>query len=202
MKYIDILYGIATLSKIKVIDAYNTLPVTEGILRGKLKEKKNVVLCKRDYIDTDPVDGGWVKDPIVGMSTWTACYDFASLYPTTMRQFNISADSYKGYVDRDIVHSRKNQHMEQFKQYSDMEDAENEISTFRNHPNEISKEDLVLLNGSVFKNEMGVVSEVMGDIYGDRKSYKKKMFQSHNEMSDIQKKLDKLEEELLGGVLI
>jgi len=37
MRYIDILYGIATLSKIKTIDAYNTLPVTEGILRSNKK---------------------------------------------------------------------------------------------------------------------------------------------------------------------
>jgi len=33
MRYVDILYGISTLSGIKVVDAYNTLPVTEGILR-------------------------------------------------------------------------------------------------------------------------------------------------------------------------
>jgi len=202
MKYIDILYGIATLSKIKIIDAYNTLPVTEGILRDKLKEQKNVVLCKRDYIDTDSVDGGWVKDPVIGMATWTACYDFASLYPTTMRQFNISADSYKGYVNRDIVHSRKNQHLKQFDKYVDIEDIEKEVSIFRNHPNDISKEDLVLLNGSVFKNEMGVVNEVMGNIYSDRKSYKKKMFQSHNDMDEIQSKIDKLEEELVSGIKI
>jgi len=131
------------------------------------------------------------------MSRWTACYDFASLYPTTMRQFNISADSYKGYVDRDTIHARKNQHLRQFEQYSDMDEIDKELSIFHNHPNEILKEDLVLLNGSVFKNEMGVVSEVMKDIYSDRKSYKKKMFKAHNEMDEIKKKMELLETELL-----
>ena len=84
MKYIDILYGISTLSKIKVLDAFSTLPVTEGIIREKLKDIKNIVLCKLDdqdgYIDpsipqsTSPsVKGGWVKIPFRGMKTWVCC---------------------------------------------------------------------------------------------------------------------------------
>jgi len=54
------------------------------------------------------------------MAMWTCCYDFASLYPTTMRQFNISADSYKGFVNRDIITARKNQSMLHFDKYKDL----------------------------------------------------------------------------------
>jgi len=197
MRYVDILYGIATLSKIKVIDAYNTLPVTEGILRYKLKKEKNIVLCKIDNMQNEGIDGGWVKEPVKGMATWTCCYDFASLYPTTMRQFNISADSYKGYVDREIVRSRKNNLLKHFEQFEDLEESKEEYSVFNSHKIKIEKEDLVLLNGAVFKNEMGVVNNVMGNIYADRKSYKKKMFISHNDMEEHKKELEKIEKELL-----
>lgn len=38
--------------------------------------------------------GAYVKDPITGKHYWVACFDFASLYPTTMRQFNISPESF------------------------------------------------------------------------------------------------------------
>lgn len=198
MRYIDILYGIATLSKIKIVDAYNTLPVTEGILRKKLKEQKNIVLCKRDVVESEGVDGGWVKDPKIGMAQWTCCYDFASLYPTTMRQFNISADSYKGFTDRKTIRARKNQLTNQFEKYKDLERDEKEYSIFNNHKMEIDTDDIVLLNGAVFKNEMGVVNQVMGEIYGDRKSYKKKMFIAHNEMEEYKKELELLEKGLLG----
>lgn len=199
MNYINVLYGIATLSKIKVVDAYNTLPVTEGILRKKLKEQKNIVLCKRDITEGEGIDGGWVKNPVVGMAQWTCCYDFASLYPTTMRQFNISADSYKGYTDREIVRSRKNQLTRHFvENYSDMEEIENEYSIFNNHKIKMDKEDIALLNGAVFKNEMGVVNQVMGDIYADRKSYKKKMFRAHNDMEEYKKEMENIEKELSG----
>jgi DNA polymerase elongation subunit (family B) len=196
MRYIDILYGIGVLSKIKTVDAYNTLPVTEGILRKKLKNKKNIVLCKEDAIETDGVEGGWVKYPRRGMAQWTCCYDFASLYPTTMRQFNISADSYKGFTDVKTVRSRKSNIMSVYDKYKDLEEVNDEYSVFNEHRIEVDKNDIVLLNGAVFKNETGVVSEVMGDIYADRKSYKKKMFLAHNDMEECKKEMDEIEKEL------
>lgn len=199
MRYIDVLYGISTLSKIRVIDAYNTLPVTEGILRKKLKYKRNVVLCKDNITETENIEGGWVKVPRVGIAQWTCCYDFASLYPTTMRQFNISADSYKGYTDRDTIRARKCNGLEYAKKYDDMvRKVGKEYSVFNNHRIKIDEDDIVLLNGAVFKNEMGVVNEVMGDIYADRKMYKKRMFKAHNEMEEYKKELIDIEKEIVG----
>jgi DNA polymerase elongation subunit (family B) len=40
--------------------------------------------------------GGYVKDPILGMHEWAACYDFASLYPNVLTQWGISPEVYKG----------------------------------------------------------------------------------------------------------
>jgi predicted transcriptional regulator len=113
-----------------------------------------------------------------------------------MRQFNISADSYKGFVGRDVVHARKNQLLKHFEKYKDLDDIEEEYSVFNGHKIKIDKKDLVLLNGTVFKNEMGVVNEVMGNIYKDRRMYKKKMFKAHNDMEELKKDLSKIEEEL------
>jgi len=196
MRYIDVLYGIATLSGIKLLDAYNTLPVTEGILRKKLKTQKNVVLCKGDDVETEGVEGAWVMVPKRGMAQWTCCYDFASLYPTTMIQFNISADSYKGFTDREIIRSRKANRLKYSDKYNSLEKVDKETSVFNNHRIEIEKDDIVLLNGSVFKKEVGVVSEVMSEIYSGRKSYKKKMFLAHSEMEEYKQEMDKIEKEL------
>jgi DNA polymerase elongation subunit (family B) len=180
-KWIDILYGISTLSRIKVLDAYKTLPVTEGILRNKLKEK-NVILCKIDQniietaeeIASKTVKGGWVKDPVKGMALWTACYDFASLYPTTMRMFNISADSYKGVLS-----------------------PTKDYAIFNNHRVELEESDIILLNNTVFKNETGIVNQVMTDIYGDRKKFKGYMMKNHDIQEELKKELRALEENLI-----
>lgn len=183
-KWIDILYGISTLSRIKVLDAYKTLPVTEGILRNKLKEK-NVILCKLENTFPDSstdtaeqsVKGGWVKDPVKGMALWTACYDFASLYPTTMRMFNISADSYKGVLA-----------------------PTKDYTVFNGHKIELDKTDIILLNNTVFKNETGIVNQVMTDIYGDRKKFKGFMMKDHDVQEELKKEIKLLEEDLILGL--
>lgn len=181
-KWVDILYGIATLSRIKILDAYSTLPVTEGILRRKLKEEKNVILCKLEKSLPDTVieslekavKGGWVKDPVKGMAMWVACYDFASLYPTCMRMFNISADSYKGVLS-----------------------PSKEFAVFNGHRVELEPTDIKLLNDTVFKNETGIVNQVMTDIYADRRKYKGFMNKDHDKLEDYKKILKAAEEDLI-----
>lgn len=187
MKYVDIMYGIATLSKIKATDAYNTLPITEGILRKKLRDDKNIVLVKDESKDNSnmSVKGGWVKDPVVGMNTWCSCYDFASLYPTTMRQFNISADSYKGQVVKE--RGEKIEHI--IKRIRDGQPSE---ASFGGRTVDLEKDDIVTLNGSVFKNEKGVVTNVMEEIYTERKKFKKMMMDSNEELNELERELETL----------
>ncbi len=198
MRYVDILYGISVLSKIRVLDAFNTLPVTEGILRSKMRDEKNVVFVKddskRDSSSSDNdmiVKGGWVKDPIVGLNTWTCCFDFASLYPTTMRQFNISADSYKGQIIRDRGKSV-------YEMIAKLRNGEDVYSSFNGNKIKLDQNDIITLNGAVFKNEDGVVKEVMGDIYKERKKYKNMMMVANEELKELQNELEKLEKELNG----
>lgn len=180
MKYVDILYGMSVLGKIKIKDALSTLALTEGILRNKLRDQKNVVLVRDEKLDEDDGDtpttkaikGGWVKEPVRGMASWTCCYDFASLYPTTMRQFNISADSYKGQIVKG-----------------------KDFSIFNGHQIMVDKQnDVITLNGSVFKKEQGVVNQVMGEIYADRKKWKNVMNEKHVELEHLKEELKKLEE--------
>jgi DNA polymerase elongation subunit (family B) len=177
MKYIDILYGMAVLGKIRIKDAISTLALTEGILREKLRDQKNIVLVRDEHVDeygdtvSESIKGGWVKEPVRGMATWTVCFDFSSLYPTTMRQFNISADSYKGQQVKG-------------KNYS----------IFNGHQLMIEPTDIVTLNGSVFKNELGVVTSVMGEVYADRKKWKKVMMEKHEEFEKLKAELKALED--------
>jgi len=197
MRYVDILYGISVLSKIKVLDAFNTLPVTEGILRSKMRDEKNVVFVKddtkkesSDSVSTEMnVKGGWVKDPVVGMNTWTCCFDFASLYPTTMRQFNISSDSYKGLLI-------KEKGKDVYDMIKKVRSGEDTYSSFNSHKIKLEKDDIITLNGAVFKNEDGVVKNVMAEIYEERKKYKKVMMKANEELKELQNELEKLEKEL------
>jgi DNA polymerase elongation subunit (family B) len=102
--YISIIYAISSLAKIRIVDvvsqmnnALGSLAITEGVLRNKFRENENIVLF-RDEKSTDEstIAGGWVKEPVIGLNQWVVCYDFASLYPTTQRQFFISPENFIG----------------------------------------------------------------------------------------------------------
>lgn len=185
MRWLDIIYGISVMSRITLAETisknsnFSTLAVTEGILREKLRKKRNVVLCKDDSASSSEyssregdVSGGFVLHPIRGMAEWTAGYDFASLYPRTMIQFNISPDSYKGQKVKN-----------------------KEYSIFNHHHIKLEPDDIVLNNGAVFKNEIGVVTEVMTEIYDERKRYKKMMMEAHEILETKKEELAKLEME-------
>ena len=135
------------------------------------------------------IKGGWVKDPIVGMNTWTCCFDFASLYPTTMRQFNISADSYKGQVIK-----QRGEKIDQI--LNRLRGGENVESVFNNHKVKLQKNDIITLNGAVFKNEDGVVKRVMAEIYEKRKGFKKLMMDSNEELKEMENELEQLKKEM------
>lgn len=182
MKYIEVLYSVASVSAIKTIDAFSTLAVTEGILRRRMREEKNIIFCKDEHSSSgmgeskteEIIKGGWVKEPVRGMSTWVTCCDFSSLYPTTMQEFNISADSYKGQKIKNTNYAM-----------------------FNGKKNLIEDDDIITINNSVFKNEDGVVKKVMRDIYLQRKAFKKKMLVVKDEMNELEKELKELEESLM-----
>ena len=87
-----------------------------------------------------------------------------------MRQFNISADSYKGQRIKN-----------------------KDYSLFNGHQIPIESNDIVTVNGSVFRNEVGVVKQVMGEIYQDRKRFKGVMMQKHDELEETKRKVKELE---------
>jgi len=184
-KYINIIFAIASTSKIKATDVYSysngalgSLAITEGLLREMFREDENIILFKdktKNISSTDSIAGGWVKEPAVGMNKWVSCYDFASLYPITQRQFFISPENYKGKKDvqnPDICIGLDGRKME------------------------IKKDDVVCVNGSVFKKNKSPTLKMLEKVYADRKQNKKIMNQKKLEMDEIDKQIQDLENQL------
>ena len=91
-----------------------------------------------------------------------------------MRQFNISADSYVGQRIKDT-----------------------DYALFNGQKIKIEKNDIVTISGAVFKNEIGVVNQVLSDIYTQRKNYKKVMIKKNFELDQIEKEIKDLEDSLM-----
>jgi DNA polymerase elongation subunit (family B) len=62
----------------------------------KFLDRKQIFVNERKDETHVKFAGAYVKDPIVGLHEWVACYDFASLYPNAIVQWGISPEVYKG----------------------------------------------------------------------------------------------------------
>jgi DNA polymerase elongation subunit (family B) len=178
--YISIIYAISSLAQIRIVDvvsqmnnALGSLAITEGVLRNRFREMDNIVLFRDEKGDADAtIAGGWVKDPVVGLNQWVVCYDFASLYPTTQRQFYIAPETFVG-----------------------VQDPKNKDVCDNGRPIDLEKH-VVCINGVVFEKRSSPTLRMLEDVYADRKKAKKVMMDKKEEYKRIQDEIALLEAEL------
>jgi len=156
----DIMLSMSNLAKIQIEDAPSAIRVTEGILfedfynDGIVMVRQNNNMFDNHQEETeiikkeDELGGGYVKFPSTGLKRWISVFDFASLYPTTMRMFNIGPDSFKGM------------------KINDSETLLNGIKY------KLLDDDIVLLNGAVFANNESKTKQILTRIFKDRKTNK------------------------------
>jgi DNA polymerase elongation subunit (family B) len=179
--YISIIYAISSLAQIRIVDvvsqmnnALGSLAITEGVLRNRFRQQENIVLFKEDKGDVEStIAGGWVKDPVVGLNQWVVCYDFASLYPTTQRQFFIAPENFVGLQD------------------------EKEKSKCTNGRLIDLNHHVVCVNGSVFEKKLSPTLKMLEDVYADRKKNKKIMMSKKEELAAVLEEIKKLESEMV-----
>lgn len=182
--YASIIFAVSSLSKIQIKDVINqskgalaSLAITEGVLRDRFRDMENIVLFKNEdrasFDDGETgLAGGWVKDPVTGMQQWVVCYDFASLYPTTMLEFFISPENFVG------IQNPENKNV-----------CTNSVSI------DLSKH-VVCVNGAVFKKHRSPTIAMIEDVYADRKKAKKVMMTKKEEYKKLQDQIKILEEEI------
>ncbi len=178
--YISIIYAISSLSRIRIIDvvsqmnnALASLAITEGVLRNRFRKMDNIVLFRDERGEAESsIAGGWVKDPVVGMNRWCVVYDFASLYPTTMRQFFITPETFVGEQDpinKDYCKNGKKINL---------------------------KKHVVCVNGIVFEKRASPTINMLESVYSDRKKNKKIMMQKKEELKEVLDEIKMLESDI------
>jgi DNA polymerase elongation subunit (family B) len=178
--YISIIFAISSLAQIRIVDvvsqmnnALGSLAITEGVLRNRFRQQDNIVLFRDERGDAEStIAGGWVKDPVVGLNQWVVCYDFASLYPTTQRQFFIAPETFVGVQDPKDKTKCDNGRI---------------IDTDKH---------VVCVNGVVFEKRPSPTLRMLEDVYADRKRNKKIMMQKKEELKEVLDQIKKLESEI------
>jgi DNA polymerase elongation subunit (family B) len=162
LKTLQVVLTLSNICKISFYKAGSPVAITESLISRNLLDNGKIMAVKpyqKEKEKNEQYTGAYVKQPIVDKHRAVACFDFASLYPSIMRQFNISPDSF-------IEMSNKN----------DVEKYNNNDYT-------------VTSTGAVYKKEPSILKKVLTDLYAKRREYKKKMLEYKLELEQISEKL-------------
>lgn len=156
LKFIDQVLAFAYDAKVNYNDTMATVRPWDIIIHNYLLERGIVVpQFKKSEVD-DPLVGGYVKEPKIGLSEWVVSFDLNSLYPHLIMQYNISPETFRG----------KHEHFFPVETLID--------GVYKN-----DTEYSVAANGCMFdKDFQGFLPALMEKMYNDRVLYKTKMIEA------------------------
>lgn len=164
LKSMEVLLTLATITRMPLYKAASPVATTEALIARKLVEQNKrigIEFNKADNKKEGKYAGAFVKEPISGYYSGVSAFDFASLYPSIMRQFNISPDAYVEKVSALEIDSRRK-----------------------------DKNVIVCENGVVYKKEDSILKKILSDLYSQRKQYKKTSYDYYEKARELKKKLN------------
>ena len=153
------------LGRIKAMDCFSTTYIPENLLRSSFRDQGKV-------LGVDPTgkkkeqgkyEGAFVKQPIPGLHKYCTCNDYASLYPSLMRQFNIGPETLVKMLP---------------------ESDETQKQEWRD------KGYIVCASGAVYEKEDGNLKKIITDLYFKRKAYKKTSFKYTQNYYDLKEMIE------------
>jgi len=164
--FIEQIFTIAYDAGVNYEDTLGSVGIWDTIIHNYLMDQKVVVSEKLPVNSDRQIEGGYVKEPIVGMHKWVMSFDLNSLYPHLIQQYNISPDTGLSKTD-DLLTITK--------------DAS--VDTVLNEELDLEplKEYNVTMtpNGKIYRKDyQGFLPALMAKMYDDRVLYKKKMFEA------------------------
>lgn len=146
LKTTDSVFSMSCLCNLSIYKASSAVNLTEALLWKGYYENGMVIADDKMETPRGAYEGAYVKEPEIGNFIGAACFDFASLYPSIMRQFNISPESY--------VKKIKN---------------ESELNLYKSDPNYI-----VSVTGAIYESKDSVLKGILTDLYSKRRESKDK----------------------------
>ena len=151
---------------VNYMETFGTTSIWDSIIYRHLSQQK-IAIPPAVRKHKEPYPGGYVKDPIVGMSKWITSFDLNSLYPNLIVQYNMSPETLLSGPG-DFTASGVDYYLEND---IDPELRERDVS--------------VAANGSMYrKDKRGVMPEIIIGLYDERRAVK-------NDMLKLQKDYEK-----------
>ena len=172
LKLIELVYAMAYDAGVNYQDTFTTVGLWDTIIHNHLMKTNTVVHQFSRAQHDEPILGGYVKDPQVGMHEWVVSLDLNSLYPHIIMQYNISPETYLGWVPQEGECMSKEQ-------------AESRVlralNGAMNDYTDIMQEDNVVISANMCmfsREKQGFLPALMQKMYNDRVVYKNQMIQA------------------------
>ena len=168
LKFIEQVMALAYDAHVNYNDTMTTVRPLDIIIHNYLLEQGVVIpQMKKQQMD-EPLVGGYVKEPKLGLSKWVVSFDLNSLYPHLIMQYNISPET---FVTR----------LPDFQSIDTLLNG----SFTHNCPHAITA------NGCIYrKDKQGFLPQLMEKMYNDRVVYKKKMLEAKQRYEKTKSKDD------------
>ena len=153
-------FSIGCFCDVSIYRASSAVNVTEALLCKGFYKRNMVIADERTEKIKGSYEGAYVKEPEAGMFRAVTCFDYASLYPSIMRQYNVSPESFV----------RK-------------ETDPNRIQELKKDPNYI-----VSVTGAIYDNsKVSVLKEILTELYTERKRNKNRQLDIERALLKIKK---------------
>lgn len=156
--------ALGSVTKVEANQAFSSIALTEITMFAEAYRRNRTFTATKEKREKEDYEGAFVFKPIPGIYDWVASFDFASLYPSIMRQWNISPESFLGKAP----------------DYESIPDGDN--------PNIIKCKTGAYFDGT----KDSIFRTMLTNYYGQRKAAKKVMLTSDEEyarLQNIKKKL-------------
>jgi DNA polymerase elongation subunit (family B) len=94
LKTMSTFLGLGNITKVEAMSAFSPIAMLEATLTRYAYKRNQVFPKKENRSERETYEGAFVFEPIPNLYEWVAAFDFASLYPSIMRQFKISIENF------------------------------------------------------------------------------------------------------------
>jgi len=175
MKLMELAVALAYSAGVNFNDVFSQVRTWDVIIYNHLLRKNIVVPPKKISSKDTQYAGAYVKEPIIGMHNWVVSFDIASMYPSSIMQYNISPETFIEQIStrltaNDIIDPNE-EHSNLFSQCKD-----SDIS--------------LTANGACFTRKThGFLPELMDKMFKERKMYKNKMIDAKRNLEEVEAEL-------------
>lgn len=161
LKTLNSILSMSGLCDLPIYKSQSAVNLTEALIWKGYYQRNQVIADKKGESIKGSYEGAYVKEPHVGMFSAVSCFDYASLYPSIMRQFNVSPESF-------IEKQTDNKKIEKYKN---------------------DKNYIVAINGAIYDStKVSVLKDILTNLYTERKKNKNKHLEIERKLSKNNKK--------------